>query len=380
MISTRVVEAVAMGSREPRSKGGPSGTGSSGTSLLGRSPLRAVSSCTQVFHVGAPFPLECGGSLDKVQVAYRTWGSPSRPAILVCHALTGSADADEWWAELFGSGKVLDSERNFIVCSNVLGGCYGTTGPDSPKPDGTGHWSVDFPPVTVRDVVRLQALLLDYLDVGSLHLVLGGSFGGMQALEWAAIYPDRVRAVAPIAAPAAQGAWAIALAEAGRQAIEADSNWQGGRYEGGDGPRGGLAAARSLGLISYRSPQSFTHRFGRQEQYEGFSVENYLRYQGDKFVRRFDANTYLLLGEAMNSHDLGRGRGGTECFLRSMDTPALVVAIDSDLLYPKEEQDLLVRYMPRAELATLRSPHGHDAFLMEGQALGEVLLSFLNEI
>lgn len=337
----------------------------------------SISPLTKTFDLESPFPLEGGGSLPKVQVAYRTWGHPSNRAILVCHALTGSADVDQWWEGLMGPGKVLDPERHYIVCSNVLGSCYGTTGPSCRRPSTHEPWSADFPRVSVRDMVHLQAKLLDHLGVEALDLVLGGSLGGMQVLEWAALYPDRVRAIAPIAAPAAQGAWAIALAEAGRQAIEADGQWQGGYYPRGEGPQEGLAAARTLALISYRSPQSFAQRFGRELQGETFAMESYLRYQGERFHRRFDPNTYLLLGEAMNSHDLGRHRGGVEQCLRALDIPALVVSIDSDLLYPKEEQEEIVRYLPQAQWVTVNSVHGHDAFLIETPTLNHHLLTFL---
>lgn len=338
-----------------------------------------LSPATRILEAGA-FPLECGEVLPEVRVAYRTWGrlDPRRPrASLVCHALTGSADADLWWPELLGPGRALDPERELVVCSNVLGGCYGTTGPTGADPRTGRRWGGGFPPVSVRDMVRLQAVLLDRLGVEGLSLVVGGSLGGMQALEWAASFPERVEAVAAIAVGASHSPWCIALSEAQRQAIYADPAWRGGHYPPERPPERGLAVARMTAMCSYRSPASFALRFGREERPAGgFQVEGYLHHHGRKLVRRFDAASYVTLTRAMDGHDLGRGRGGVERALAGIRRPVLVVAIDSDVLYPPREQEDLARALPGAELARLPSPHGHDAFLIEGRAVDGLVRAF----
>ncbi len=335
---------------------------------------------TRHLDLPGPFALESGETLPHVRVAYRTWGSLDRNganAVLICHALTGSADADRWWGGLIGAGRSLDPARDFVICSNVLGSCYGTTGPASPRPDGGGLWGPAFPAVTVRDMVRVQAALLDALHVRRLRLVLGGSLGGMQVLEWALLYPERVDAIAPIATSGRHSAWCIALSEAQRQAIQADPLWNGGRYGPDTAPASGLAAARAVAMCTYRSRESLEARFGRRLRGPGlFEVTSWLHHHGEQLVSRFDANTYITLTRAMDSHDVARGRGSYEDVLRSIDIPALVVTIDSDVLYPPEEQVELAALLPAARLATLRSPHGHDAFLIDVEALDGLLAEF----
>ncbi|RPI24927.1 MAG: homoserine O-acetyltransferase [Actinobacteria bacterium] len=328
-----------------------------------------VSTETRFFDVPGAFPLSGGGTLTGVRVAYRTWGRPSNTAILVCHALTGSADADDWWGGLFGTGRAFDPERDYIVASNVLGGCYGTTGPTDTPPGGPVPFGPDFPALTIEDMVRLQALLLDHLGVQRLSLVTGGSMGAMQALQWAATYPDRVEATAPIAIGGAQSAWALALSEAQRAAIVGDPNFRGGRYQPAFPPAAGLAAARMVAMASYRSPHEFTSRFGRERIGDDFAVQSYLRYQGQKLVDRFDANTYLTLIAAMDSFDLADR-------VAKIDTPALVVGISSDVLYPVSEVRALAGALPRAEFALLNAPHGHDAFLIETAPLNRMIVGF----
>ncbi len=325
------------------------------------------------------FTLDSGETLPQVRVAYRTWGRPRPNATLVCHALTGTADADDWWADLFGPGRALDPERDYIVCANVLGGCYGTTGPTSREAGAFEPYGGTFPAVTIRDIVHVQAQLLDLLGVETLDLVVGGSMGGMQVLEWAALYPDRVEAIAPIATGPTQSAWGVALSEAQRQAIKADANFAGGRYPLGAGPAQGLAAARSIAMISYRSPHNFVERFGREQtDDDSYQVQTYLRHQGDKLVNRFDANTYLTLSSAMDSHDIGRGRGSVEAALRSIDQPALVISVSSDGLYPATEVAAMAGYLPNAELHEIDAPHGHDAFLIRVNEVNDHLVEFID--
>jgi len=339
-----------------------------------------VSSATRFVELPGGHTLESGAHLPEARVAYRTWGrldSAADNAVLVCHALTGSADADRWWGGIIGPGHALDPDEDFIVCSNVLGSCYGTTGPTSAAPGGRPCWGAEFPAVTVRDMVAAQARLLDALCVRRLRLVIGGSLGGMQALEWAASFPERVDAIAALATCGRHSAWCIGLSEAQREAIRSDPNWRGGRYPEGVPPAAGLTLARMMAMCTYRSRESFEVRFQRRERNGGlFEVASYLRRQGEKLADRFDANCYLTLTRAMDTHDLARGRGEYEAVLRSIAVPALVVAIESDVLYPPAEQGELATLLPRAHLARIASPHGHDAFLIETEKVNTLVRKF----
>jgi len=329
-----------------------------------------ISEDTQFLDVEGAFPLTGGGTLNGVRVAYRTWGRPRSSAILICHALTGSADADEWWAGMFGTGRAFDPDRDFIVSANVTGGCYGTTGPTDADNEGA-RYGADFPAVTIDDMVGLQALLLDHLGVNRLSLVIGGSMGGMQALRWAERYPDRVDAIVPIGVGSAQSAWALALAEAQRAAITGDPRYLGGRYDPARPPTSGLATARMIAICSYRSAGSFDARFGRQSTAGTYAAQSYMRHQGAKLVERFDANSYLTLIDAMD---------GFRVDPASIDTPALVVGISSDVLYPVEEVRSLAAAMPQAEFSLLSAPHGHDAFLIETSQLNRLVTGFRSRL
>jgi len=329
------------------------------------------------FDAADAFSLEGGGSLEGVHIEYRTWGDPRSEATLICHALTGSADADDWWEGLFGPGNVFDPSTDYIVAVDVLGGCSGTTGPTNRQPGRLAPYGPDFPAVSIRDMVRAQSLLLDHLGVERLRLVIGGSMGGMQTLEWALMYPERVDAIVPIGVGAAQSPWALGLSEAQRHAIVTDPAFRGGRYRRRNGPDNGLATARMIAMCSYRSPENFATRFARIEEGDGYAVQSYLRHQGSKLVDRFDANTYLTLLDAMDHHDLGRGRGPTEAVLRRVRTPALVVGISSDVLYPAVEVAALSNALGNAEFVLLDAPQGHDAFLIETEQLGELIADWL---
>jgi homoserine O-acetyltransferase len=336
---------------------------------------------TRFLRLPATFRLDSGAELPEVTVAYRTWGALDAAgdnAVLVCHALTGSADVDAWWPALLGPGRTLDPGRDLVVCANVLGSCYGTIGPTSPRPGTAAPWGPDFPAVTVRDMVRLQRELLSSLGVRRLRLVIGGSLGGMQALEWAATLPQLVDAAVVIAAPGRHPAWATGLSAAQRAAIVGDPRYRSGRYPAGDGPRAGLAAARMIAMCTYRSPRSFGERFGRAVGPDGrFEVERYLAHHGERLAARFDANTYLTLLAAMDSHDVARGRGDYDDVLRTLLVPTLLVAIDSDVLYPPSELEELAELLPDVTLATLSSPHGHDAFLIAGGEVDALVREFL---
>jgi homoserine O-acetyltransferase len=350
------------------------------------------------------FAFECGAVLPEVRVAFETWGQydPRRDnAIVVCHALTGDAhagpgDVPGWWEELIGPGCPIDTRRWFVVASNVLGGCAGSSGPSSIAPDGRPY-GLRFPLVTVRDMVRAQIRLLDALGVDTVHMVIGGSLGGMQVWEWPLLAPGRVRRAVAIAAHAAFTPLAIGYNEAMRQAIVADPNWhQGDYYSFGVRPEAGLAAARSIGMLTYRSDRLFEQRFGRStvgpERPDGwpfrgdaftvfttpqFQVESYLHHHGEKLNRRFDANSYLYLTRAMDSHDIGRGRGGLAQALRAFDAELLVIGIDSDYLYTPEvlrdTVELAQTCGVRASYRELSSVYGHDAFLAEQLQLARLL-------
>ncbi|MCB9378925.1 MAG: homoserine O-acetyltransferase [Holophagales bacterium] len=339
-----------------------------------------ISPETRFFALPGRFRLESGASLPGVEVAYRTWGRLSAAgdnAVVVCHALTGSADVDRWWPALLGAGRALDPEVDFIVASNALGSCYGTTGPASRRPGSAEPWGADFPRVGVRDQVRLQRLLLDRLGVRRVRLVVGGSLGGMQALEWALLDPRRVDAVASLSAAARHSAWAIAWSEIGRRAIATDPRFRGGRYPSDDPPRAGLEAARAAAMVSYRSHPSFESRFGRDRRADGvYQVASYLAHQGDRLASRFDANAYLALLDAMDGHDLARGRGDLAEVLGGVRQAVWVLSATTDLLYPPVEQEALARGLPKGELATLETPFGHDAFLAEGERVNRLLAGF----
>ncbi|QIA27202.1 homoserine O-acetyltransferase [Thermaerobacter sp. PB12/4term] len=364
-----------------------------------------------------PLPLEQGGHLPRAELAYETWGrwDPQRQnAILICHALTGDAhvashhpgDRPGWWEAAVGPGRPIDTRRWFVICSNVLGGCYGSTGPASPAEAGHGPWGGRFPVITVRDMVHAQRRLLDALGIGRLALVVGGSLGGMQALEWAVTYPERVGAAAVLAAPPAASPHAIAWNEVQRQAIFADPAWQGGDYPAARPPRRGLALARMLAMTTYRGREEWEARFGREEVPAGadpvaqrlgsyatapagpaeafrFQIESYLHYQGEKLVRRFDPATYVTLTRAMDLHDVGRGRGGLEGAAARVQGRMYVLSITSDLLYPVDEQRRLVQALRRAgknvTWQVWKAPWGHDSFLVDSAGVARRVMDWLEE-
>lgn len=343
-----------------------------------------------------PLHLEYGATLPHVEVAFETYGdldAAGDNAVLLCHALTGSAHAagvhapqevPGWWDPLIGPGKAIDTCRFFVVCSNVLGGCYGTTGPSSPDPETGEPYRLSFPRYTVRDMVEVQRRLLDRLGVDTLHAVVGGSMGGMQVLEWAAMYPERVRSIVPIGIGARHSAWAIGLNEVARRAITSDPAWQGGTYPLAHQPETGLGLARAIAMLSYRSVASLEAKFGRERVSasrellgESFEIESYLAYQGVKLVQRFDANTYLYITKAMDDYDLSEGRGRLREVLKRMTMPALVMGISSDVLYPEGEGREVAEGLPNASYECINSPHGHDAFLIEFPQLAVRLRRFL---
>ena len=452
---------------------------SSGRTYTHPSPYRLESygtfgHSTSTFAMSSPRRI-MPGVLHPANVTYNTYGTlnASRDNVLVvCHALTGNASLEAWWGDLLGPGKAFDTDRYFVVCCNILGSCYGSVGPSSPRPGYDDDWKgdnaaagggggeggggravprsvprdrsdraiygMDFPDVSVRDTVRLQLLLLkNELRISSIKCVIGGSFGGMQAMEYcvmagatraaAAADSDRkdgargaapssrgmvdkdggavvpygigefvtrrngriepfVRSAVPIACGAEHTAWQIGISETQRQAIYADPRWNGGRFDPHDPPNSGLSVARQIAMISYRTPYGYHRKFGRALTDESgpsygskapWQVKSYLEYQGSKFVDRFDPVTYVKLTEQMDSHDIGRGRGSIEHVLSHVEIPVCVMGIDSDVLYPLREQEELVQYMPNAELKIIHSDAGHDGFLLEQDQVAAHIKSFL---
>ncbi len=338
--------------------------------------------------------LERGGWLPQVTVAYETWGTLNAArdnAVLVEHALTGDSHVTGpagpghptpgWWDGLIGPGCPLDSDHLFVVASNVLGGCQGTTGPSSTAPDGR-PWGSRFPFVTIRDQVRVEALLAQALGVERWRAVLGGSMGGMRALEWAVSHPEKVGTAIVLASTAYATAEQIAWCQPQLLAIRSDPGFLGGDYyDRGSGPEAGLGIARRIAHVTYRSELELHDRFGRAPQGVEdplggggrYAVESYLDHHAGKLAGRFDANSYLVLTEAMSSHDVGRGRGGVESALAATPSRIVAVAVDSDRLYPPRLSEEIVSAAPRSELHTVSSPHGHDGFLIETQQVGRVI-------
>ncbi|MFF5468764.1 homoserine O-acetyltransferase [Streptomyces achromogenes] len=334
-----------------------------------------------------PLPLEAGGELPGVRLAFETWGTlaPDRSnAVLVLHALTGDSHAagpagpghptPGWWDALIGPGRALDTDRWFVVAPNVLGGCQGSTGPASRRPGGGKPWGGAFPFLTQRDQVAAEAGLADALGIDRWALVVGGSMGGMRAVEWAVSYPARTGRLLLLATAAAASAEQMAWADIQVRAIRADPHWQAGDYhDTGRGPHAGLGLARRLAHVTYRSEPELQLRFGRlpqggEDPLRGgrYQVQSYLGHHAAKLVRRFDAASYVVLAEAMNAHDVGRGRGGVRAALRRVTAPALVAGVDSDRLYPPAQQAELAALIPGADrLRMVESPYGHDGFLIE---------------
>ena len=363
------------------------------------------------FATGHPFAVECGAVLRDVTVAFETWGTlngDATNAVLICHAWTGDSHAagragpghptPGWWDECIGPGKHIDTNRWFVVCANVLGGCQGSTGPASPHPDDGRPCGSRFPVITIRDMVRHQFQLMRHLGIGQWASVIGGSMGGMQVLEWAITYPERVRSIVPIASTMQSSAQQIAWGVIGRRAIRLDPRWRGGDYydaEPGDGPADGLALARQVAQVTFRSDNAFTDRFGRDLTdravtgdtfglWQEFEVERYLHYHGDKLVRRFDPNSYLVIGKAMDLHDVAKGRGSLESAMGRIRVPNLTIGINSDILYPPYQQRQMSRLLSRTGLPSsyieIDSPHGHDAFLIHFDEVGEPIAKFLTAV
>ncbi len=352
-----------------------------------------------------PLRLDCGVELGEFSTAYQTYGklnAKKSNAVMVCHALTGDqfvaeshpiTGKDGWWSQIVGPGKIFDTDRYFIICANVLGGCMGSTGPKEINPETGKPWGLDFPVITVGDMVRAQVMLLDHLGIDQLFAVIGGSMGGMQVLEWVASFPDRVFAAIPIATAARHSSQNIAFHEVGRQAIMADPGWCGGDYlSQGKNPHRGLAVARMTAHITYLSESALHRKFGRRLQDRSeftygfdaeFQVESYLRHQGSTFVDRFDANSYLYITRAMDYFDLAAEHDGVLAnAFKGAKTRCCVLSFTTDWLFPTEENRQVVRALnavaANVSFAEIESDNGHDAFLMDEPEFHKVLSGFLN--
>ena len=352
-----------------------------------------------------PLRLDSGGRLDHVEIAYRTYGALNADrsnAVLICHALTGDQHVASahpatgkpgWWLRMVGPGRPIDPARHFVICANVLGGCMGSTGPASIDPATGEPWGLRFPVITIADMVRAQAMLIDALGIDSLFAVVGGSMGGMQALQWIADHPERVYSAVCLASAARHSAQNIALHELGRQAVMADPDWRAGDYAAaGVRPQKGLGVARMAAHITYLSEQAMQRKFGRELQRDGlswgfdadFQVESYLRRQGAAFVDRFDANSYLYITRATDYFDLAAGHGGllAEAFRRARDMRVCVLSFTSDWLYPTPESRAIVKALnaagARASFLEIETDKGHDAFLLDEPEMRAAVAGFLD--
>lgn len=347
--------------------------------------------------------LESGEKLGPITLAYETYGELNEQksnAILVVHALSGDAHAagyhkdDEkpgWWDIMIGPGKAFDTDKYFIICSNIIGGCKGSTGPSSINPKTGKPYGLDFPIITIKDMVNAQRHLIDFLGIEKLLCVTGGSMGGMQVLQWVASYPEIARSAIPIATATTHSPQQIAFNEVGRQAIMADPHWNNGNYYGGELPARGLAVARMVGHITYMSDSSMAEKFGRRFKNGSkfhkfgtdFEVEGYLQYRGDNFVKRFDANSYLYITKAMDLFDLSNGKPLYEVF-KGIDTKLMVIAFKSDWLYPAYQSHSIVKALKvagvNATYCEIFSTYGHDAFLIEVEQQERLIKHFLKKV
>jgi homoserine O-acetyltransferase len=354
------------------------------------------------------FTLQCGEKLKNITIAYETFGTLNKKknnAILVCHALTGDSHAagfyketDEkpgWWDIVIGPGKAIDTDKYFVVCSNIIGGCMGSTGPSSTIPGKTKPYNMDFPVITVSDMVICQKKLIDHLNIKQLLSAIGGSLGGMQVIEWSVKYPDMVKSVIPLATTMKHSALAIAFNEVARHAIKSDPKWNNGNYTNESKPDTGLSVARMIGHITYLSDESMREKFGRKLQNKKnlsftfapqFQVESYLKYQGEKFVERFDANSFLYITKATDYFDLEMqyGKGSSVKAFSKTKAKFLVISYSSDWLYPTYEAKAIVKALKKNRLdvsfCEIESNLGHDAFLLYDNSLNKMIKGFLASV
>lgn len=328
--------------------------------------------------INQPFITETGATLPSVEIAYNTWGqlnAGSDNVIWVCHALTANSDVDSWWPGMVGSGLLFDPDKYFIVCANVLGSCYGTTGPASVNPETGKQWLNDFPLITVRDLVNVHEMLRKHLGITKIHTIIGASIGGYQALEYSIMFPELVERLVVLASGAKQTPWALAFSESMRLAMQADQTFTSGDPDGG---KAGLKAARSIALISYRTMYAYnqTQNEDDDEKLTSFRAASYQAYQGEKLVKRFNPYSYWCLTCLSDTHNIGRGRGGIVNSLQTIKAKVLCVGIKSDMLFPTDDQKYITSHTRGAEYVEIDSFYGHDGFLIETDIVTDLIRKF----
>lgn len=334
----------------------------------------------RIFHSPEPFVLEQGGRLPELRIAYHTYGTPNarrNNVVWVCHALTANSEVADWWPHTVEPGRFLDPERHFVICANILGSHYGTTGPLHPDPRTGRPYYGDFPPFTIRDMVRAHRLLADALGIGQIDTLVGSSVGGFQAVEWAVEEPARFRKLILIATAAKASPWSIAIDETQRMAIRADASFGEPRDDAG---MAGLATARAIGLLTYRGARGYD--LTQQDRETAPAVHRaatYQQYQGEKLCRRYNAYSYYAILDAFDTHDVGRGRGGVATALGRIEADTLTVGISTDMIFPPEQMRALHALIPRSRYAEIESAFGHDGFLVEYEQLDALLRPFMNE-
>lgn len=342
---------------------------------------------TNYLYIDHPFELENGGHFPSLRLAYHTYGQLNEQrdnVIWICHALTANSDAEDWWPGLVGKGYTLDPEEYFIVCVNMVGSCYGSTGPEDINPETGKPYGLDFPLVTTRDFARVLSLAASYFEINRIRLLIGGSMGGQHALEWASLEPQRFDLLCALATNARHSAWGIAFNEAQRMALRADPSLGTNQPEAG---KAGLMAARAVAMLSYRHYRTYvnTQTGKNSTEADDFRAASYQRYQGLKLWNRFSPTAYYALGRGMDSHDLGRGRVGatpTQSIanaLRKISATSLVIGIDTDILFPLEEQGMISRHIPNSRFEVINADYGHDGFLTETTQIGNLIAEFLQD-
>jgi homoserine O-acetyltransferase len=333
------------------------------------------------FEYNQPFTLENGQQLPGLTIAYHTYGTLNAHktnVVWVCHALTANSDAADWWKGVVGPGYVINPEKYFIVCANILGSCYGTTGPRSLQPQTQQAYNHHFPLITIRDMVNAHILLRRHLGIEKIHLLIGGSMGGYQALEWSIMEKEAIDRLFLLATSPTESAWGIAIHATQRLAIEADSTWQTDSPQAG---QKGLKAARAIGILTYRNYGILVQKQSETdpEKLDDYRAASYMNYQGDKLVKRFNAYSYWLLTKAMDTHHLARGRGGdVEAVLQGIQQKTLLIGIGSDILCPVQEQRHLQEHIPNSTLVEIDSAYGHDGFMVETEKISAHLYAWLN--
>jgi homoserine O-acetyltransferase/O-succinyltransferase len=334
----------------------------------------------QLFHYNAPLSLESGADLSSCTIAYQTFGVLNKQksnVVWVCHALTASADVGDWWSALIGAGNVIDTNKYFVVCANIIGSCYGSTGPLTINPTTGKSYYHSFPLITIRDMVQAHILLRQHLSIDTIHLLMGGSMGGYQVLEWALMEKNIIQNLFLIATSAAESAWGIAIHTAQRLAIEADSTWQEQTHDAG---AKGLKAARAIGMLSYRNYKMYEQMQHDVDntKLDHFRASSYIIYQGEKLVNRFNAYSYWTLSKAMDAHNISRNRAA-DCagVLQTLTQPTLLMGISTDILCPIEEQRFMAAHIPNVQYHEIESPYGHDGFLIEANKIAEYLKPWL---